>query len=166
MVARNNSRPDSLATGLLLLASVLLVPGLTLPALETRHLGLWGDAHSILSLGLSLLSAQEWLLALTVLTFSVGFPFAKLGWMWRLQLSHPASDAVTEPRALRWLERLGKWSMADVLVIALVVFSLRGNLLLEARPLIGAFCFALSTILAMLAAGRIAAAARPPSRVA
>ena len=165
MRATDNFRPSSVTTGLLLLASVLLVPGLLLPAIETRHLGLWGDEHSIRELGVSLAGDGEWLLAVTVLSFSVGFPLTKLVWMWRLQLIAPAPVSDRTPLKpttdLRWLERLGKWSMADVLVIALVVFSLQGNLLLEARPLIGAGCFALSTLLAMWAAGRIVDAARP-----
>ena len=159
MQAIERPRPDSLATGLLVLASVLLVPGLLLPAMETRQLGFWGDEHSILSLGLALVADREWFLATTVLTFSVGFPLAKLGWMWRLQVFAPLAGHAGPPAGLRWLERLGKWSMADVLVIALVVFSLQDNLLFDARPLIGAYCFALSTLLAMLAAGRIVAAA-------
>ena len=149
-------RNDAVATGLLLLASVLLIPGLILPALETRHLGLWDEHHSILSLGRSLLVDEEWFLALVVLTFSIAVPLAKLSWMWRLQFAPPPSGVNHHEIAIGWLQKLGKWSMADVLVIALVVFSLRDSLLLQARPLIGAYCFAVSTILAMLTAGRIA----------
>jgi len=148
-----------LTTGLLLISSVLFVPGLTLPAVETRHLGLWGDEHSILGLALTLAAEGDWLLAATVSVFSIGFPLTKLVWMWRLQVFSPArpdrTQAPRHDRSLNWLERLGKWSMADVLVIALVVFSLRGNLVVEARPLIGAGCFALSTLMAMWTAGRI-----------
>jgi len=156
-VERSKSTPAT--TGLLLIASVLFVPGLTLPAVETRHLGLWGDEHSILGLALTLAAEGDWLLAATVSLFSIGFPLTKLLWMWRLQLvvatSSGASTATQRNRSLDWLERLGKWSMADVLVIALIVFSLRGNLFLEARPLVGAGCFALSTLIAMWTAGRI-----------
>ncbi|WP_323762735.1 paraquat-inducible protein A [Maricaulis sp.] len=148
-----------MTTGILLVASVLFVPGLTLSALETRHLGLWGDEHSILGLALTLAAEGDWLLAATVSLFSIGFPLTKLVWMWRLQVFSDGRAGETESArrgsSLKWLERLGKWSMADVLVIALIVFSLRGNLLLEARPLFGAGCFALSTLIAMWAAGRI-----------
>ncbi|WP_297732277.1 paraquat-inducible protein A [uncultured Maricaulis sp.] len=153
MQTAENFRPNALTTGILLLASTLLIPGLFLPALETRHLGLWDDQHSILSLGVALVREKEWLLAGTVLGFSVGFPLTKIVWMWRIQLSKDSQPPTSA--SLRWLERLGKWSMADVLVIALVVFSLRGSFLMEARPLIGAGCFALSAVLAMIAAGRI-----------
>lgn len=162
MAEKSISTP--LTTGLLLIASVLFVPGLTLSAVETRHLGLWGDEHSILGLALTLAAEGDWLLAATVSLFSIVFPLTKLVWMWRLQVfSDPVSDeshAARQNRSLKWLERLGKWSMADVLVIALIVFSLRGNLLLEARPLVGAGCFALSTLIAMWTAGRIVAARR------
>lgn len=154
-------KPTSLTTGILLIASVLFVPGLTLSAIETRHLGLWGDDHSILGLAITLATEGDWLLAATVSLFSIGFPLTKLIWMWRIQIFPGGmatdSGAVRRKGSLKWLERLGKWSMADVLVIALIVFSLRGNLLLEARPLFGAGCFALSTLIAMWAAGRIVA---------
>ena len=159
MQRAEKSNSTSLTTGILLISSVLFVPGLTLSAVETRHLGLWGDEHSILGLALTLAAEGDWLLAATVSLFSIVFPLTKLAWMWRLQVFSDADPdeltTIRRERSLKWLERLGKWSMADVLVIALIVFSLRGNLLLEARPLIGAGCFALSTLIAMWAAGRI-----------
>lgn len=144
--------PGQLTTGLLVLVTCLLPLGLVLPALETTHFAFWRDEHSILSFGIALWSGGEYLLSGLVLAFSVVFPGIKLVWMWRLQFNRRLPP--TRAR-LRVLETLGKWSMADVLVIAMVVFSFRGNLVFGATPLPGVYVFALATVLAMLASGRI-----------
>lgn len=141
-----------LTTALLLLASILFLPGIFLPALQLQQLGFLTDTHSIAGLAASLVRQDAPLLAATVVLFSMVFPMTKLVWMWRLQFRR---QDLTRPAHLDWLERLGKWSMADVLVVALMIFSLRGSLLLDAEPLPGIFVFAASTLLAMLASGRI-----------
>jgi len=141
-----------LTTALLLLASCLLPIGLTLPALQTTHFAFWSDQHSILSFGVALYQGEEYWLALFVLAFSVAFPVTKLAWMWKLQFSRNTSP---DQARLNILEVLGKWSMADVLVIALIVFSFKGNVLFGAEAMPGVFVFAAATLLAMLASGRI-----------
>jgi paraquat-inducible protein A len=136
---------------LLILSTFLLPLGLLLPALRTTQFGFWSGEHSILSFGWALLSGGELLLAAIVLGFSVAFPVIKLAWMWRLQFLRGSTDL----RHIHWLEMLGKWSMADVLVLALIVFSVRGNLVLSATTLPGLYLFTASTMLAMWASGRI-----------
>jgi paraquat-inducible protein A len=139
-------------TALLLLTSCLLPLGLFLPALRTTQFGLWSGEHSILGFGWALLQDGEFLLAAIVLGFSVVFPGFKLVWMWRLQFSRAPARG---PGDLRFLEMLGKWSMADVLVLALVIFGVRDNFLFAASTLPGVYIFAAATVLAMLASGRI-----------
>ncbi len=139
-------------TALLVLATCLLPLGLLLPALRTTQFGLWSGEHSILGFGWALLQDSEFLLAGIVLGFSVIFPGFKLIWMWRLQFSRRPDAGGGD---LRWLERLGKWSMADVLVLALVIFGVRDNLVFAASTLPGVYLFAAATVLAMLASGRI-----------
>ncbi len=151
-LALADQKAGQLTTGLLLLSSCLLPLGLILPALETTHFAFWRDEHSILSFGIALWQAQDYFLAAVILGFSVFFPGTKLIWMWRLQFNRRIQP--TRAR-LRVLETLGKWSMADVLVIALIVFSFRGNMVFGATPLPGVYLFALATVLAMLASGRI-----------
>jgi paraquat-inducible protein A len=141
-----------LTTALLVLASVLLPLGLTLPALETSQFAFWRSEHSILSFGWALIEDGAYWLAAIVYGFSIAFPGVKLIWMWRLQFSNKRAPT---PARLRVLEALGKWSMADVLVIALIVFSFKGSLVLGARVLPGVWVFAAATILGMLASGRL-----------
>tara|TARA_R110000868_G_scaffold218004_1_gene468153 strand:- start:30726 stop:31250 length:525 start_codon:yes stop_codon:yes gene_type:complete len=139
-------------TALLVLSSCLLPLGLILPALRTTQFGFWSGEHSILGFGWALLQDSEFLLAAIVLGFSVVFPGFKLVWMWRLQFSRAPGIGHGD---LRFLEMLGKWSMADVLVLALVIFSVRGNFAFAASTLPGVYIFAAATVLAMLASGRI-----------
>lgn len=139
-------------TALLVLSSCLLPLGLILPALRTTQFGLWTGEHSILGFGWALLQDGELLLAALVLGFSVLFPGFKLVWMWRLQFSRTPEVGAGD---LRFLEMLGKWSMADVLVLALVIFGVRDNLVFAASTLPGVYIFAAATVLAMLASGRI-----------
>lgn len=147
-----DQRAGQTTTALLVLGSILLPLGLLLPALKTTSFGLWSGEHSILGFGWALLQDGEYLLAAAVLGFSVAFPGFKLVWMWRLQFSRTPDAG---GRNLRWLERLGKWSMADVLVLALVIFGVRDNLVFAASTLPGVYLFAAATMLAMLASGRI-----------
>ena len=142
-----------------MLSTALLPLGLFLPALETTQFAFWRGEHSIIGVGVSLLEGEEYLLAGAVWAFSVIFPTAKLVWMWRL--NHRAGPI---PRStIRRLEWFGKWSMGDVFIIALIVFSARSNSILDVSIAPGLIAFSLSVILAMLASGRIARReAQPP----
>ncbi len=149
--------PGQLTTAGLLLASILYPIGLLAPAIETRQLGWLRDDHSLAGLVWGLAGQGQAWLALTVGLFSIAFPLTKLVWMWRLQFSRKRTAS---PAALRWLEALGKWSMADVLIVALTVFTLQGSGWLGAQPRPGIAIFALATVIAMLCSGRISAQLR------
>jgi len=148
-----DTRKGQLTTALLILAIVLLPLGLLLPALQTREI-FWRSEHTIIGFGLALYAEGDYLLAGLLLGFSVAFPTLKLGWMLRLHFGH--LEKLSRMR-LRVLEALGKWSLADVLVIAVIVMSLKDSWAFGARPLPGVFLFAASTMLAMFASGRISA---------
>ncbi|WP_300532195.1 paraquat-inducible protein A [Maricaulis sp.] len=154
MRALADEKRGQLTSALLLLTSLLFVLGLLLPAVETTHVWLWRGEHSIAGFGLALLEADEYALAAIVWVFSLIFPATKLIWMWRLQFRRTVPPG---PGQLRLLELLGKWSMADVLVIALLVLTVRGNFVFGAAPLPGLFVFALAVALSMLVSGRIQA---------
>lgn len=142
---------DPLATLFALVSSMLLPLGLILPALQTTQFAFWNGEHSILGFGYALFAGEEYALAAIVWGFSILFPLAKLSWIWRI-----LTRRTLPPRtALRRLEWLGKWSMADVLVIALVIFSARGSAVFDAEPAPGLYAFTASVLLAMFASGRI-----------
>lgn len=154
-----HTHQNGLTTALLVLSTALLPLGLLLPALVTTQFAFWQGEHSIIGVGFSLLEGKEYFLAGVVWLFSVVFPVGKLIWMWRLN-----TRSTPLPRtAIRRLEWFGKWSMGDVFIIALIVFSARSNSILDVSIAPGLVAFSVSVLLAMFASGRLAKRADQPS---
>ncbi len=127
-------------------AALTLVAGLVLPAVRVTRLRLVDETLSVLSGIGALRQDGAWPLAIVIALFSVAFPVAKLvlaAWLWfapqrqRSRLHALAAGA-------------GKWSMLDVLVVAIVVASMQGGFLVRLQPEIGIYLFAASTLLATL----------------
>ncbi len=133
-------------TALWAIAVLTLAGGLLLPAVRITRLRLIDETLSVLEGIAALWQDGSWLLAIVVAVFSVLFPAAKLAvaaWWW------------LAPRARRGLLPVlaagaGKWSMLDVMVVAILVASMQGGLLVRLRPEIGIYLFAASTFLGML----------------
>ena len=97
----------------------------------------------------------------TVLLFSIIFPGLKL--LYLLMVSTlPASEIQRQGRRIRALEWLGKWSMHDVLVLALTIFYVKSTGLADATSLPGLYFFAAAVLLTMIAHGLV----KPPVRAA
>ncbi|TWS97083.1 paraquat-inducible protein A [Reyranella sp. CPCC 100927] len=124
----------------------LLVAGLVLPAVRVTRLRLVDETLSVLSGIGDLWQGGSWPLAIVLALFSVAFPIAKLvlaAWLWfaphgRHQALHALAGGA------------GKWSMLDVLVVAVVVASLQGGFLVRLRPEIGIYLFGASTLITNL----------------
>jgi paraquat-inducible protein A len=131
-------------------AAVCLVLGLTLPVMRSTRLYFWTDTHSILSILSALYETGEIFLAAVIFVFSIIFPAIKL-----LYITMAGTLVTFDPgRRSRWFKRiewLGKWSMLDVLVLALIVFYAKSTELADAVALHGIYFFAASVILTMIA---------------
>ena len=133
---------------LLVLASATLAAGLRLPVLTVRT-GLAHEHYSVLGGIADLAHSGEVLLALIVLAFSVVFPIAKLGALAFLLFRPVAEEKRT--RLVHALERLGRWSMLDVFVIAILIGSVHLGILSEAWAEPGIYVFAAGILLSMFA---------------
>jgi len=146
---------------LLSAAAVLLALGLALPIVEVERLLVFEERASLLRLVYELLAQGEILLGAVVAVFSVAFPVFKLGLLIKLCVRPPVAEAAR--RALAWIDRLGRWSMLDVLVVALVVFSVKTSGWATAASQPALYCFTAAVLLKMAAAAiirrRLAAAA-------
>jgi paraquat-inducible protein A len=135
---------------LTLSAAVCLILGLTLPVMQLTRLYFWTDTHSILSILSALYATGEIFLAGVIFVFSIVFPAFKL-----LYITAAGTLVTAGPaRRSRWFKRiewLGKWSMLDVLVLALLIFYGKTHDLADARALPGIYFFAASVILTMAA---------------
>ena len=159
------SKPTSLAAesrgldrflGLLLLAAALaLLAGWLLPVMTVRTLLVFYDEVSILTGAYRLLESGDYLIFLVIVLFTVVLPVGKLAiayvaWAWL---------NVTEARvqrALGWIETLGRWSMLDVFVAALLVVVIKLSLFSDVEIHAGLYVFILAVILSMIAVRRIA----------
>ena len=144
-------------TGLMLLGAIVaLVLGLTLPALTIERFWVFDRTKSIGGAILALYGGGHVLLGLAVTLFSVAFPAAKLLLTLRIWLARdPGSPGVR--RALAWTLRLGKWSMLDVFMAAIVVAVLTLDMITSVTTDIGLYVFAGAIVLSMLAAHRLEA---------
>ncbi len=135
---------------LALAAAGCLVLGLTLPVMKLTRLYFWTDTPSILSIVSALWASGEIFLAGVIFVFSIVFPTLKL-----LYIAMAGTLTTFDPaRRSRWLKRigwLGKWSMLDVLVLALLVFYAQAIEFADAVSLPGVYFFAASVFLTMIA---------------
>lgn len=131
-------------------ASVCLALGITLPVIKLTKYMFWETQHSLLSTVEVLLKDEQWFLGLTVLIFSIVFPVFKL--LYLLSISTlPAEEIRRQRGRLRAIEWLGKWSMHDVLVLALMIFFIKSQGLYDATSVNGVYFFTAGIVLMILA---------------
>jgi paraquat-inducible protein A len=133
-------------------AGVCLVLGITQPVIKLTRLYFWTDTHSILSILSALWAGGEIFLASVIFVFSILFPAIKL-----VYIAMAGTLSTFDPALRgRWFSRigwLGKWSMLDVLILALLVFYAKAAQFADAVTLPGVYFFAASVFLTMFAYG-------------
>ncbi|MEJ2118348.1 MAG: paraquat-inducible protein A [Alphaproteobacteria bacterium] len=135
---------------LLVGASVCLALGLTMPILRLTRFYIWTDVHSLISIVGELYLRDEVFLAVVIMLFSIVFPILKLLYLCVLHFGAYVYDGSRRP----WLKRaaiLGKWSMLDVLLLALLIFYVKTSALTDAVSMSGIYMFAASVVLTMVA---------------
>ena len=128
------------------LTLIALTAGLLLPALRVTELRLFDTVYSVLGGLEALRQAGDWPLLILIFAFSIVLPYAKLAllaWVWRR--GRPSGSH----KALDLVEALGRWSLLDVLVVALAVVTLQGNFFVRTRLEPGLYLFAAAALLSM-----------------
>lgn len=131
-------------------ASVCLALGVSLPIIKLTKYVFWSTEHSLLSTVHVLIRDGQYFLGITVALFSICFPVLKLLYL-LLVSTLPASEIARQSRRLKALEWLGKWSMHDVLVLALTIFFIKSTGLYDAASLSGVYFFTVAVVLMILA---------------
>ncbi len=149
------SRTRKLILGIGLLGStLLLLLSWYLPLMSIRTAVIFFDEVSILGAMAVLYQDGFTFLAVLVLVFAIIFPALKLfvmGIAWRGATRDQSLDAVSGPLSL--FDRLGKWSMLDVFIAAVVVVGIQSSLISDVAIHPGLYCFAASVLLSMLVSG-------------
>ena len=149
---KNDSIQRTLA--LLVTACILYIPANMYPIMYTDQIGKT-EASTILGGVILLIDLGSVPVALVIFIFSVMVPSGKLMAMFYLvwtverhSLLNPRQRAVM----YRVTEFIGKWSMVDVFVVAILVALVHLGGLLVIRPGIAALCFAGVVMVTMVAA--------------
>jgi paraquat-inducible protein A len=112
----------------------------------------WKNEHSIATIIWALYTNQEYFLCAVLFVFSILFPFLKLFYLLTL-LTSPDLPADFRKKSIATMEWLGRYSMTDVMVLALMIFYVNSSGYTDARVLPGAYYFAASALITMLAYG-------------
>lgn len=131
-------------------AAVCLALGLLLPVIKLTRFAIWTTEHSLISTVWVLIRDGQTFLGLIVLVFSILLPVLKLLYL-LLVSTLPASEITRQSKRLRALEWLGKWSMHDVLVLALTIFFIKSQGVYDAASLNGIYFFTAAVLLMILA---------------
>jgi len=139
---------------LLIAAGILYVPANVLPIMETSSL-FGAQSDTILSGIVFLWLSGSWDLALIVFVASVVVPVSKLVALAYLLLSVRRANMpqpLQKARLYRVIELVGKWSMLDIYVVALLATVVKFQSLANITAAPGAVAFGAVVILTMLAA--------------
>jgi paraquat-inducible protein A len=136
----------------IILATVFFALGVILPVIRFTTVFVWKNEHSIATIIWALYTNQEYFLCGVLFVFSILFPFLKLFYLLTL-LTSPDLSAEFRSRSIATMEWLGRYSMTDVMVLALMIFYVNSSGYTEARVLPGAYYFAASALMTMLAYG-------------
>jgi paraquat-inducible protein A len=146
-------RRSSRTLALVVAAGILYIPANLLPVLETSS-AFGAERDTIMSGVANLWQIGAWPLALVILTASIVIPVAKLLALTFLVLSIRLGwqrGRLQRARLFRLVERIGRWSMVDVFVAALLGKLVRfpGIAIVTLGP--GALAFASVVVLTLLA---------------
>ena len=149
---KNDSIQRTLA--LLVTACLLYIPANMLPIMYTDQLGS-SEGSTIMGGVILLINLGSIPVALVIFIFSVMVPSGKLMAMFYLVWTterHSPLDPRQRSAMYRATEFIGKWSMVDVFVVAILVALVHLGGLLVIRPGIAALCFAGVVMVTMIAA--------------
>ncbi len=136
----------------ILTAAICFALGVILPSIRFTTVYVWTNEHSIATIIWALYTNGEYFLCGVIVVFSVVFPFLKLLYLLTLCLSPNVSTEFRQ-KSISVMEWLGRYSMTDVMVLALIIFYMNSSGYTEARVLPGAYCFAASALMTMFAYG-------------
>ncbi|HEX5398680.1 MAG TPA: paraquat-inducible protein A [Verrucomicrobiae bacterium] len=143
---------------MLLSAMGFFVSGIFLPFTSVTKLWLFENQISVYRGLIILWNAGELFLFLILFVFTICFPFVKINALLALWL-YPGLTAEQARTFFKFVSNLGKWSMLDVFVVAVLVLTIKSSHVAHIEVSAGFFLFFISVMLTQFASlwtGRIA----------
>ena len=135
---------------MLVSALAFFIAGIFLPFTSVTKLWLFQDQISVYHGLIILWQAGELFLFLILFVFTVCFPLVKLTAMLVLWL-YPRVGADHARTLFHFVSNLGKWSMLDVFVVAILVLTIKSSGVAHIRVSEGFFLFFVSVMLTQFA---------------
>lgn len=130
---------------LLAAAFLLFAAGVFFPFFHVTKFWVFHDAVSVVSGILTLFHEGEYFLFVVLALFTLAFPCVKLGLLGVIWAERE-HDLTRVRRLHRWVEHLGKWSMLDVFVVAILIVAMKSAAVAELRIGVGLYLFTISVI--------------------
>ncbi|MCB1865088.1 MAG: paraquat-inducible protein A [Chromatiales bacterium] len=146
------SGPSRVNTLLWFVAAGLLAAGYLLPLARVSQLLVFNDDVSMFSAIADLWIGGEQMLSVAIALFSVALPVFKLAALGGAMVSAPQSSL---RRASALAERIGRWSMLDVFVVAVILVSAKTGVLASVEPRPGLYAFGAAVLVMLLLGTRV-----------
>lgn len=128
---------------LFVLAPFLFALGVTLPLVTFEKLVFFEENPSLMGIVSTLFDNGDYALAVLVSLFSIVFPFAKMAAIAAEALAGPNSQSGWFAKIVPFLT---KWSMMDVMLVAIVIAAAKTSGLANAFTEVGLWCYAGSAL--------------------
>ena len=140
---------------LIALAFLLFATGIFFPFFHVTKFWLFDDAVSVVGGIITLFREGEYFFFTVLTLFTLVFPCVKLGLLaivW-LEREH---DLARVRRLHGWVESLGKWSMLDVFVVAILIVAMKSAAVANIHVGLGLYLFTFSVIATQFASAWVA----------
>lgn len=137
-------------------AILLYIPAMLYPMMEVTKFGISTES-TILEGVISFLEYENYFIAFVIFTASVAIPMIKLAGLLFIFVSLKVNVKMSSSVRViifKFIEAIGKWSMIDIYVVALLASVVQLNEIFNIKGGIAATSFALMVILTMIAAHR------------
>lgn len=149
-----------LITGALLLFGT----GIFFPFFHVTKFWVFGSAVSVVGGIITLFHEGEYFLFTVLSLFTLVFPCAKLALLAIIWLERK-HDLARVRQLHGWVELLGKWSMLDVFVVAILIVAMKSAAVADIRLGFGLYLFTLSVVATQFASTWVARALSRPGSV-
>ena len=140
---------------LLVAALLLFGTGIFFPFFHVTKFWVFDDAVSVVGGIITLFREGEYFLFTVLSLFTLLFPCVKLGLLAVIWLERE-HDLARVRRLHRWVESLGKWSMLDVFVVAILIVAMKSAAVADIHIGVGLYLFTLSVVATQFASAWVA----------
>ncbi|MGP9468433.1 paraquat-inducible protein A [Halomonas citrativorans] len=135
-------------------ATIMYIPANVYPIMTTTSLG-HSSSSTIIGGVVELIQMGSWPVATVIFVASIIVPVGKLlalSWLCTVVRGNSQPNTISRTRLYRITEFIGRWSMVDVFVVAILVALIRAGSLMSITPGPAALAFGSVVVLTMLAA--------------